>query len=191
MDIIISIALLLPTIVIGLIVAIAIKLEDGGKIIFTQKRVGQYSRLFSIYKFRSMTEKERDYICKDGSEITKVGRFIRKYHIDELPQIINVLIGDMSIVGSRPELPSYVKTYNNKELSLFLLPVGIISNASLHFKNEDQILWGSTDKSLYNKILKEKLLMDLEYISSISFKTDINIIVKTILEIIFLHSNRH
>ncbi|MCF0147264.1 MAG: sugar transferase, partial [Clostridium sp.] len=127
-----------------IIVSIAIKIDSKGSILFLQKRVGKDGREFNIYKFRTMvTDAEKlgkQITIGNDSRITKVGAFLRKFKIDELPQLFNVLLGDMSLVGPRPEVPKYVALYNDEQKKVLSIRPGITDMASLRYKDENDIL---------------------------------------------------
>ncbi|WP_288222162.1 sugar transferase [uncultured Clostridium sp.] len=173
---------------IFIIVSIAIKLDSRGNILFLQKRVGRYGKEFNIYKFRTMvTDAEKlgkqITIGKDN-RITKVGAFLRKFKIDELPQLFNVLKGDMSLVGPRPEVPKYVSLYNNEQKKVLDVRPGITDMASLRYKDENDILGKVDNPEDYyiNVIMKDKLQLNLEYIEKSNIFFDIYLILKTIIK---------
>ena len=173
---------------IFVIVSIAIKLDSRGNILFLQKRVGRYGEEFNIYKFRTMvTDAEKlgkqITIGKDN-RITKVGAFLRKFKIDELPQLFNVLKGDMSLVGPRPEVPKYVSLYTEEQKKVLNVRPGITDIASLRYKDENDILGKVDNPEEYyiNVIMKDKLNLNLEYIEKSNIIFDIYLIIKTILK---------
>ena len=129
---------------IMIVIAIIIKCESKGPALFKQVRVTQYGREFKILKFRTMVvdaEKLGSQVTsKNDPRVTKVGKFLRKYRLDELPQIINILMGDLSFVGTRPEVPRYVNAYTDEMMATLLLPAGVTSEASIEFKDEEKIL---------------------------------------------------
>lgn len=181
----IGIIILLP---VFIIVSIAIKLDSKGDILFLQKRVGRYGKEFNIYKFRTMvTDAEKIgkqiTIGKDD-RITKVGAFLRRFKIDELPQLLNVFKGDMSLVGPRPEVPKYVSLYNEEQRKVLNVRPGITDMASLRYKDENDILGKVEDPEEYyiNVIMKDKLNLNLEYIEKSNVFFDIYLIVKTIIK---------
>lgn len=172
-------------------VAVRIKREDGGSIFYRGERVGLNGKPFKILKFRTMVV-NADKIggpstAEDDPRITKVGKTLRKYKIDELPQLINVAKGEMSLVGPRPEITSEVETYSEKEKRILCVRPGITDWASIEFRNEGDILKGSLDphEAYRQKIKPEKIKLALKYVNSVSFKTDISIIVKTAYAVIF------
>ncbi|MBC7231264.1 MAG: sugar transferase [Actinobacteria bacterium] len=167
-----------------------IKKDDGGPTLYRGYRVGKGGHIFKIYKFRTMVE-NADKIggpstSEDDPRITRVGRVLRKYKLDELPQLINVLKGEMSIVGPRPEVPSEVETYTEEERRILSVKPGITDWASIAFRNEGEILAGSEDphQTYREKIKPEKLRLALKYVDEISFRTDMKIIFQTIKAVI-------
>lgn len=169
-----------------LICAILIRLKmPGGPIIFKQQRVGQYGKLFTMYKFRSMT------VAHDGSSIsvagesriTPLGAKLRKYKLDELPELWNVLIGNMSFVGPRPGVPGYADKLEGKERDVLKLKPGITGPASLKYRNEEELLAVQDDPKRYNDevIFPDKVRINLEYLNTWSFWRDIKIIIYTVL----------
>lgn len=185
-DIVVSLSGLVLLFPFFIIFSLAIKREDGGNIFYRGERIGMYGKPFIIFKFRSMVEgAERiggPSTAEDDPRITRIGKFLRKYKIDELPQLINVLKGEMSIVGPRPEVPSEVETYGEEELRILTVKPGITDWASIKFRNEGEILAGSEDphQAYREKIKPEKLRLALKYVDEISFKTDMKIILETI-----------
>ena len=183
----IGIIILLP---IFIIVSIAIKLDSPGNIMFLQKRVGKCGKKFDIFKFRTMvTNAERlgkQITVGKDNRITKVGAFLRKYKIDELPQLFNVLKGDMSLVGPRPEVPKYVALYNEEQKKVLSVRPGITDLASLKYSDENDILGKVENPEEYyiNVIMKDKLSLNLEYIEKSNLFFDISLVIKTILKCI-------
>lgn len=175
---------------IFIVVSIAIKLDSKGGILFLQKRVGKDGKEFNIYKFRTMvTDAEKlgkQITVGKDNRITKTGAFLRKFKIDELPQLFNVLKGDMSLVGPRPEVPKYVALYNNEQRKVLLVRPGITDLASLRYKDENEILGKVDNPEEYyiNVIMKDKLELNLEYIEKSNLFFDIALILKTIIKCI-------
>lgn len=171
-------------------VSIAIKLDSKGNILFLQKRVGKDGVPFNIYKFRTMvTDAEKlgkQITVGKDSRITKTGAFLRKYKIDELPQLFNVLKGDMSLVGPRPEVPKYVELYTEEEKKVLTVRPGITDLASLRYKDENEILGKVENPEEYyiNVIMKDKLKLNLEYIEKSNLFFDISLIIKTVIKCI-------
>ena len=173
-----------------LIIAICIKLGSNGPIFFKQERVGFKGKHFLILKFRTMIVDAEKYgkqntVGKDD-RITSVGKFLRKYKLDELPQLINVLKGDMSLVGPRPEVPRYVKLYSKEQRKVLEVRPGITDLASLRYSDENDLLGTVKNPEEYyiNIIMKDKLNLNLEYIDKGNVFYDIVIILKTIAKCI-------
>ncbi|MGO8734227.1 MAG: sugar transferase [Terriglobia bacterium] len=168
------------------LIALAIKLEDGGPVLFSQTRVGRNFRKFLLFKFRSMvagSERRGSPITEPAdSRITRVGAFLRKYKLDELPQLINVLIGDMGLVGARPELERYVEMYRPQYTLILRERPGITDPASLAYRHEDQILKpGDVETQYAKQVLPRKLEISLEYSRRRTFLSDLRVIVMTLL----------
>ena len=172
-----------------IIIAILIKLDSRGPIFFKQVRVTKNGREFKIFKYRTMrvgSDKYSQITVGKDSRITKVGDFLRKYKLDEIPQLINVLIGDMSLVGPRPEVPKYVALYTEEQREILKVRAGITDYASIEFSNENDILANETDpeKAYIEKIMPRKIELNKKYLSEISVMTDIKIILLTIKKIL-------
>ena len=172
-----------------LIIAILIKLDSKGPIFFKQVRVTKNGREFKIFKYRTMrvgSDKFSQITVGKDSRITKVGDFLRKYKLDEIPQLINVLIGDMSLVGPRPEVPKYVALYTEEQREILKVRAGITDYASIEFSNENDILANEADpeKAYIEKIMPRKIELNKKYLSEISVMTDIKIILLTIKKIL-------
>ena len=171
-----------------ILIAIAVKInkEDGGAAFYRGQRVGKDGRQFDIYKFRTMVLNAGQIggpsTSEDDPRVTQIGRVLRKYKLDELPQLINVLKGEMSLVGPRPEVPSEVETYTEEERRVLTVKPGITDWASIAFRNEGEILKGSADphQAYREKIRTEKLRLALSYVDDVSLKTDALIIMKTV-----------
>lgn len=167
-------------------IAWCIKYEDAGQVFYRGNRVGRYKKTFKIVKFRTMVENAENKGSSSTSEndprITKIGRFLRKYKIDELPQLINVLKGEMSIVGPRPQVPWAVELYNEEEKKLLSVRPGITDYASIKFRDEGCILKNSSnpDEDYLKKIAPEKIRLGLEYVNNNNLWIDVKIIFATI-----------
>ncbi|MEG1836445.1 MAG: sugar transferase [Synergistaceae bacterium] len=189
-DIFVSIAGLLSLLPFFLVFSLWIKVDSKGPVFFRQTRVGKNGKLFRIFKFRTMVvdaeRKGLQITTNSDSRVTKAGTFLRKTKIDELPQLINVFIGDMSFVGPRPEVPKYIDCYPEsiKKIVLSVRP-GITDRASIEFKDENDMLDSSSEpeRTYINDILPIKQKYYVEYVSHISFWGDIKIILDTIGEI--------
>jgi len=173
------------------LVALWIKIDSRGSVFFRQERVGFQGSLFRIHKFRTMVldaEKEGKQITIGADpRITTVGRFLRKYKLDELPQLIDVFVGDMSLVGPRPEVPKYIDCYSDDEKhDVLSVKPGITDNASIEFRDENKLLANSNDpESTYiNKVLPKKIALYRKYVRERSFFGDVEIIFRTIFLII-------
>lgn len=169
-----------------LIVALCVGLTSRGGVFYVQTRVGRYGRDFRLYKFRSMrTGSDAKGLLtvggKDG-RITPVGYFIRKYKIDELPQLFNVLKGDMSLVGPRPEVRKYVALYNSEQMRVLSARPGITDPASIKYINENNLLAqaGDPERFYVEKIMPDKLKINLEYMDNRSFFKDLSVIFRTV-----------
>lgn len=168
------------------IIAICIKIKmPEGPVIFKQKRVGQHGKLFTMYKFRTMTMSHSGspVSIMGESRITPLGTKLRKYKLDELPELWNVLIGDMSFVGPRPDVPGYADMLTGEERKILKLKPGITGPASLKYKNEEEILAKQDDPIRYNNevIYPDKVRINLNYMKHQSFWLDIKIIIYTLL----------
>lgn len=173
-----------------LLVAIWIKLDSPGPVFYRQVRVGRYNRDFRIFKFRSMrVGADKGSLVTIGGRdprVTRSGYFIRKFKIDELPQLINVFIGDMSLVGPRPEVRHYVDYWTKEQLRVLDVRPGITDPASIKFRNENELLEKAEDAEKYyiEVIMQEKLRLYLEYVEKHSFWFDIKLIFQTFWVII-------
>lgn len=193
-DICLSLILLVILSPVFLVLAICIKLEDGGPIFYRQQRITTYGRVFRIFKFRTMilnADKMGPLVTQDNdSRITKIGKKIRDFRLDEIAQLINVLIGDMTFVGTRPEVQKYVDAYSEEMMVTLLLPAGITSRSSIEFRNEaDKISkWmeqGLTaDEAYIQKILPEKMRYNIDYISELSITQDIKVMLQTVFAVL-------
>lgn len=184
---IIMIVLLSP---LFLFIAILIKFDSKGSVFYRQVRITQYGRKFRIFKFRTMVSNADEIgtlvTIQNDARITKIGNKIRKVRFDEVPQLFNILKGDMSFVGTRPEVMKYVAEYSDEMLATLLLPAGVTSLASIKFKDEDEIInkfaaqQFSVDQAYIEYVLPEKMKINLEYINGFSFIKDIVICFKTL-----------
>ena len=183
-DIFVSVVLLVLLSPILVFIAIWIKLDSEGPVFFRQERITTYGETFRIFKFRTMkvNNSGSSITLKDDDRITSVGKKSRKLRIDEFPQLINILKGEMTLVGTRPEVKKYVDAYTNEMKASLLLPAGVTSLASIKFKDEDELLQGVTDIDTFyiEKILPEKMKYNLEAIRNYSFLNNIKIIFMTV-----------
>ena len=172
-----------------LIIAILIKIDSKGSVFFKQIRVTKNGKEFKIFKYRTMRVGSDKYsqitVGKDG-RITKTGSFLRKYKLDEIPQLINVLIGDMSLVGPRPEVPKYVALYTDEQKEILKVRAGITDYASIEFSDENDLLASEEEpeKAYIEKIMPKKIELNKKYLSETSVLTDIKIILLTIKKIL-------
>lgn len=170
-----------------LLCAILIKLDGPGSVLFRQERIGRFGRPFQILKFRTMAELPQpgalQITAVNDPRITRVGRWLRRSKLDELPQLINVLVGDMSLVGPRPEVPRYVRLYPQAVRDLvFSVRPGLTDEASIRFRHEEELLAAADDPDEYyvNQILPRKLASYVEYVRTRSLLSDIGILVRTV-----------
>ncbi len=174
-----------------LVISIAIAVDSKGGVFFKQKRVTTYGKIFTIYKFRTMVsdaERLGSQITVAGdNRVTNVGKVLRKFHLDEIPQLFNVLTGDMSFVGTRPEVPKYVDAYTDEMMATLLLPAGITSLASIKYKDENSLISGADDVDFVyiNKILPDKMKYNLAAIKKFGFFSDMGIMFKTFFSVFF------
>ena len=172
-----------------LIIAILIKFDSKGTVFFKQIRITKGGKEFKIFKYRTMkvgSDKYSQITVGKDERITKIGSFLRKYKLDEIPQLINVLIGDMSLVGPRPEVPKYVALYTDEQKEILKVRAGITDYASIEISNENDLLALEKDseKAYIEKIMPKKIELNKKYLSEISMLTDIRIILLTIKKIL-------
>lgn len=173
-----------------LILSLIITLDSPGGVFFRQTRVTTYGRTFRIHKFRTMVDgadKMGAQITTEGdSRITRIGAFLRKTRLDELPQLFDVLKGDMSFVGTRPEVPQFVEQYTDEMKATLLLPAGITSEASIRFKDEAEMLKGVSDiDGVYvNEVLPRKMKHNLKAIKEFSFFGEIATMFRTVFAVL-------
>lgn len=189
-DIVMSALMLIVLSPIMIVVSIAIVLDSKGGVFFRQERVTQYGRKFKIFKFRTMVADAEQLgtqvTVKNDMRVTKIGAFLRKFRIDEFPQLMNVLLNDMSFVGTRPEVTKYVKRYTPEMMATLLLPAGITSEASIRYKDEDKLLEVATnvDDTYVDKVLPEKMKYNLKSIKEFSFIREIGTMLHTVVAVI-------
>lgn len=173
-----------------LIIGLCVALSSKGGAFYKQKRIGQNKTEFNLLKFRSMAigsdKKGLLTVGNDDQRVTGIGRFIRKFKLDELPQLFNVLKGDMSLVGPRPEVKKYVDLYNDTQAEVLLVKPGITDYASIEYINENEILGNAEDpeKTYINEVMPAKLALNRKYVQEAGMFTDIKIILKTITRIL-------
>lgn len=172
------------------VVALWIKLDSRGPVFYRQVRVGRGKKDFRIFKFRSMRpDSDRKGLITVGGRdprVTRSGYYIRKYKLDEFPQLINVFLGDMSLVGPRPEVRKYVDMYTPEQLRILDVRPGITSLASIRYRDENEILASSSDpeRTYIEEIMPDKIKIDLEYVGKAGLMTDIKVIFETVLKIV-------
>lgn len=168
-----------------IVTAALIKLDSKGPVFFRQVRVGKRNKDFKIFKFRTMyVDSDKKGLLTVGdkdSRVTKIGSKLRKYKIDELPQLINVLVGQMSFVGPRPEVRKYVDLYSKEQKEVFKFSPGITDIASIKYRDENEILANKDDPEHYyvSTIMQDKLKMNLEYLQNRNLISDIGVIIRT------------
>lgn len=168
-----------------LIIAILIKCDSRGPVFFRQERVTQYGRIFKIYKFRTMVvnanELGASVTVDNDRRITRMGKLLRKIRADEFPQLFNILAGDMTLVGTRPEVPEYVKQYSKEMYATLLLPAGLTSRTSIAYKDEDKILGNAAnpDKAYVEEVLPTKMKYNLEALRKFGFAEDCRVLWDT------------
>ncbi len=167
------------------VIATAIKLSDGGQVLYRQRRVGQGFCLFFVYKFRTMLPNGdrmgAGVTWADDPRVTRLGRLLRQFKLDELPQLLNVLRGEMALVGPRPEVPEYVERFRAKYSQLLRGRPGITDPATLEFSNEEELLSGADFEQTYvSEILPKKLALSLGYFDHRTWKTDLAVVLRTL-----------
>lgn len=187
-DVTVSFLLLVLLFPVFTVLAIAIKLDSKGPVFYRQIRVTRYGEKFRIFKFRSMvTDADKGSLLTVGgdSRITRTGKFIRKYKLDELSQLLDVFRGTMTFVGTRPEVPKYVEKYTPEMMATLLMPAGITSEASVYYKDENELLDGAEDveKTYLEVVLPDKMKYNLAAIRSFSLIDDIKVMILTVLEV--------
>lgn len=189
-DIVVSLIMLIILLPVFIILGIAIKIDSKGPVFFRQERITQYGRTFRIFKFRTMVNNAEklgtQVTIGNDSRITKVGSFIRDCRLDEISQLLNILTGDMTFVGTRPEVKKYVNHYTNEMMATLLLPAGVTSLASIYYKDEAELLEKSDnpDKTYIREILPEKMKYNLQSMEKFNFLEDIKIMFMTVLAVI-------
>lgn len=184
-DIVVASIMLMFLAVPMLVIAVCIKLDSRGPVFFRQERVTQYGRIFRIYKFRTMVvdaPKLGASVTVDNDDrITRVGKVLRKIRADEFPQVFNIINGDMTLVGTRPEVPEYVKKYTKEMYATLLLPAGLTSRTSIAYKDEDKILAGAADpdEAYVKEVLPAKMKYNLEALKKFGFMEDCRVLWDT------------
>lgn len=189
-DIVVSAVMLAILSPVFLVLAIAIKIDSPGPVFYRQERVTKYGKRFRIHKFRTMVnnaDKKGSLVTvKNDSRVTRVGRLIRKCRLDEISQLFDVFVGDMTFVGTRPEVVKYVNRYAPVMMATLLLPAGVTSEASILYKDEDKLLDGAEniDDVYVEKVLSGKMYYNLRSIERFSLRGDIGIMFKTVFAVL-------
>ena len=191
-DIILALVMTILLIIPMAVIALMVKLSSEGPVFYRQERVTTNNRRFMILKFRTMrtgADKDGALVTSAGdSRVTPIGATLRKYRLDELPQVFHVLSGKMSIVGTRPEVPRYVEKYTPEMMATLLLPAGITSLASIKYKDEDKLIGNisdpdEVDRVYVEEVLPEKMKYNLSYLSGFSALGDIRLMIKTVASV--------
>lgn len=190
MDICVSLVLLAILLIPMGIIALMIKTDSQGPVFFRQERVTQYGKIFKIYKFRTMVDNASQLgsqvTVNNDARITRVGKLLRKYRLDEFPQLFNILAGDMTLVGTRPEVIKYVKEYSGEMYATLLLPAGLTSRTSIAYKDEDKLLKDANDadKVYVNEILPVKMKYNLESLRRFGVREDMTVMWNTFVSVL-------
>ena len=189
-DVVVAVVALIIMFPVFIILSVVIKLDSKGPVMFRQVRVTQYGREFKIFKFRTMVNNAdkigTQVTTKNDARVTSVGKFLRKSRLDEIPQLFNIILGDMSFVGTRPEVVKYVEQYSDEMLATLLMPAGVTSEASIQYKDEELLLANAddADESYVNEVLPEKMKYNLNSIKDFRFIRDIGTMFKTVFAVI-------
>lgn len=189
-DRVVSLLMLIGLSPIFLILAVMIKMDSPGEVFFRQERVTQYGKKFRIHKFRTMVKNAEalgtQVTTKSDLRVTKVGKKLRGCRLDELPQLIDILQGNMSFVGTRPEVTKYVEQYTPEMLATLLLPAGVTSEASIEYKDEERLLVDAqnADKTYVEVVLPQKMQWNLQSIKEFSFVKELLIMIETVLAVV-------
>lgn len=195
-DIVVSTIMLIVLSPVFLVLAIAIKIDSKGPVFFRQERVTQYGKVFRIFKFRTMVNNAEkigtQVTVNNDARITKVGSFIRDCRLDEIPQLLNILTGDMSFVGTRPEVKKYVDHYTNEMMATLLLPAGVTSLASIKYKDEAELLSKANDADYVyiTEVLPGKMKYNLLAIKNFSFWSEIKLMFMTVAAVVSKKNNQ-
>ena len=189
-DVVVASLMLVVMFPLFALIAIAIKLDSKGPVFFRQTRVTANCKLFKIFKFRTMCENAEQLgtqvTTHNDIRVTRVGSFLRKYRLDEIPQLINIITGDMSYVGTRPEVTKYVEHYTPEMYATLLLPAGVTSKCSIEYKDEEKLLSNSSnaDETYINEVLPQKMKINLEAIRRFNIFYEFLVTVNTLLAVI-------
>ena len=189
-DIICSLIMIIILSPFLIVLSVMIKLDSKGPVLFKQVRVTTYGRKFKIWKFRTMVNNAdklgTQVTTKGDARITRMGHLLRKIRLDELPQLFNVLKGDMTFVGTRPEVTKYTAHYTEEMMATFLMPAGVTSRTSIEYKDEEKLLENAenADEVYINEVLPAKMVYNLREIEKFSFLRDISTMIKTVIAVI-------
>lgn len=192
LDIVLSVLLFVVLFPFMVIIGFLVGFTSKGGVFFCQERVTAYGRRFKIIKFRTMVKdapaRGSQVTTSGDSRVTKIGKYLRKVRLDELPQLVNIIKGDMSIVGTRPEVPDYVNRYTPEMMATLLLPAGVTSRASIEYKDEEKLLsaGGDVDRIYVEEVLPEKMKYNLGYLKDFSVGGDFKLMVQTLFAVIGL-----
>ncbi len=196
-DVIISVIMITLLFIPMFVIAVVLKMDSKGPILYRQLRVTQYGRMFKINKFRTMydSSSQKDVLgnqignsvtVANDIRVTKIGRLLRKYRLDEFPQLFNILMGDMSFVGTRPEVEKYVRNYRDEWNATLLLPAGVTSECSIIYKDEERLLDGNSDvdKIYIEKVLPLKMEINLKSLRHFCFIYELGTMVRTVVDVL-------
>ena len=191
-DITVSVIAILVLMPLWIVLSILIMVDSTGGVVYRQERIGRNGKPFLIVKFRTMTVDADNFnqlltVGDQDIRITRVGYYLRKFKLDELPQLINVLKGEMSLVGPRPEVAKYVNQYNSQQRKVFTVKPGITDYASIKYANENELLeqYDDPEKAYIQQIMPDKLHLNLLYIENHGMLTDLKILIKTLFKLLY------
>lgn len=191
-DIVVSIAVLVLLLPLLLFIAFAVRVTSARPVFFTGARIGRGAKPFRMLKFRSMMKDAEklgsSVTARDDPRITRIGRFLRRTKLDELPALVNVLKGDMSLVGPRPETPPWIHFYTPEECRVLSVRPGITSLASIQYRHEEKLLAGKKIEEAYPPVMRDKLRIELDYLRRQSFLSDLRVIAMTFLAVFQKHT---
>lgn len=188
-DLVVAIITFIVLSPIFIILSLAIKIDSKGPVMFRQVRVTQYGKQFRIFKFRTMVNNAdkigAQVTTKNDSRVTRVGKILRKLRLDEFPQLFNIILGDMSFVGTRPEVIKYVEKYTDEMMATLLLPAGVTSEASIQYKDEELLLSiaDDADETYIYEVVPEKMKYNLRSLEEFNFFSDIKTMVRTVVAV--------
>lgn len=195
-DVVVAIITFIILSPIFIVLSLAIKIDSKGPIMFRQIRVTQYGKRFRIFKFRTMVNNAdkigTQVTTKNDVRVTRVGKFLRKLRLDEIPQLFNIILGDMSFVGTRPEVVKYVEKYTDEMMATLLLPAGVTSETSIQYKDEELLLSiaDDADETYIYEVLPEKMKYNLKSIEEFNFINDIKAMFRTVVAVVKKDKNQ-